>query len=281
MSNPFDTPPLGDPVSFDPPSQGSGRRGRMAVVALLTAGLVGGGIVGVSALASADRPSTVAATPDEPAPAPEPTVPDDADDSGEDSNSSEPHQDGRIEVVVDDGEPIVIDLGDHGGETVDGLLECLPGLPDFEFDLDPGDFDLGEREGSGQLELSELFDDFDPGAWIEALPIEEFGNVAGGVTVDTGDGISIVDLGENGSVTISTDDGEVSIETTGDATVEDLTDVFGDLPFDLEVLDGRLADGDVVERLDEALGNVAESLPVIEDIDGDEIRSCLDEVLGH
>ena len=50
----------------------------------------------------------------------------------------------------------------------------------------------------------------------------------GSVTVAGPDGVSIIDLGENGSVTVTKAGGEITVETDGDATVSDLEDLFGD-----------------------------------------------------
>ena len=220
--NPFEHPPTTPPVvaSSQPelPSGGSGR-GRMALVALLTAGLIGGGLIGISQFASADRPEV------EPEPAASAQTGDEGDrsddesDDGDDTDLVIPEIEGEIVIDDGDGDPIVIDLGELGGEdgTISELIECV-GLPMFE----GGEFD---------------FDDIPMGEWLEGdtpFDLEDFeqipwGEVGSQVTVTGPDGVTIIDLGDgDGSVTITQNDGEISIATDGDATVSELEDLFGD-----------------------------------------------------
>ena len=125
--NPFDLPPSTPPVSTEPPDPSAPRRGRMALVALASAGLLAGGVVGVSALVSADDPELEpAAEPIEAAP----TGPDE-DDTPTDSDTGTPSIDGEIVIDTGDGDPIVLDIGelaDIDGDQLAELGECA-GLP--------------------------------------------------------------------------------------------------------------------------------------------------------
>lgn len=294
--NPFDQPPVGAPVSVDAPEPERPRRGRTALVAVLTLGLVGGGVAGVSQLASADRPDlgdaaladptddTMAPT-DEPADD-EPTEPDD---------ESDPVTEGQVVIDTGDGDPVVIDLGDLELGRIGELSECI-GLPMFELDgpvgeFTPGDFSsedfpfdldtLDEFLGELPFDIDTL-DELD-GEWAIDVgdgDVPRIFDVGGGtVTVAGPDGVSVVDLGENGSVTVTSDDGEVTVTTSGDATVSDLDDVFGEF--------GTIFEGLPELFDDEALGDIAESLPAFEDfpgfeeIDPDAVQSCIDDVLGN
>jgi hypothetical protein len=254
--NPFDQAPATPPVSFDPPNpliQPAPRRGRMVLVALAAAGLVGAGLVGVSQFASADRPQIdpnatgdTLIAPDTDQDGSDQAEPDDADDA--------PAVDGQIVIDDGDGEPIVIDLGEGtvDGQPFEQIAECL-GLPLFE----DGEF-ATPRFPSGELpsgefpfdELESMFEDFP----FEDFPFEDFGGFeqlgdlgaigpfgADGthVTVIGPDGLSVVELGDgDGSVTITQQDGEVTIATEGSATVNELDEMLGaiELP-DLESLD--------------------------------------------
>ncbi|MFW2336087.1 hypothetical protein [Ilumatobacter sp.] len=293
--NPFDTPPTGDPLSFEPPAperSGPGR-GRMALVAVLTAGLIGGGIAAVSQFASADEPDLAAAAPDEPTDETIPPVDDEDDDTDEPTEPTEPagESEGRIVIDHGDGEPIVIDLGDVEGD-LERLSECI-GLPMF----DAGEFEFGEWEPGELPNFEEFFEDlpFD----LEALDdLEgEFGEFGGefgvfdddgSVTVAGPDGVSVIDLGENGSVTVTKADGEISVETDGDATVTELEEMFGEFE---GMLDELFADGEFEGMLDELFDEgefdeFLESLPNIEEgavepVDPEAVQTCLDEVLGN
>lgn len=306
--NPFDTPPTGEPVTSPisatprPPAPDEPpRRGRMALVAVLTAGLVGGGIAGVSALASADRPETAVPavspdgddtdepTSDEPT-SDEPASSDATDASDEESD--EPAVEGELEFDLGDGDPIVIDLGDLDEGAIDRLNECI-GFPSFDVtwgdEFDPGDLPFGDFESR----LDELFgENGEFGAHLDEL-FGEFGHVVGdgSVTVTGPDGVSVVDLGENGSVTVTKEDGEVTISTSGDATVSEVSELFGDAdriipgpgPHDGEFGD---LEGDLEEWLDMLIEDLPDldalpDLGNIEPIDPAAVQTCIDEVLGN
>jgi len=203
----------------------------MALVALAAAGLVGGGLIGVSQFASADRPEVVAgATGDtiEP-PAPDTDEPDDVDDD-EDQG---PVVDGRIVIDIGDGDPVVIDLegGTINGESFEQFGECV-GLPFLE---NGPIFD-------GELVIEDLPLDFE--AMLEDMPFGKFehmgdlgdfgliGPDGSHVTVLGPDGLSVIDLGDgDGSVTITQTDGELTIETEGSATLQQIDDLFGTMEF--------------------------------------------------
>lgn len=300
--NPFDQPPTTPPVSVDPaPRDPAGpigpepgrHRGRVALVALAAVGLVVGGLVGVSQLVSADRPAvdeSAAATPDDGA------EPIDPVDEGDDEGDSEgPSVDGEIVIDDGDGDPIVIDLGEGtvDGRSFESIAECL-GLPafldgpmvdDFPFDrfeeLPLDDLELGELDLDG-LDL----DGLDEGALGE---LGLFGSGGAHVTVLGPDGVQIIDLGEgDGSVTITQEDGEITITTDGDATVTELPDLLGELgelgewregvpgEFDPEQLFDELFDEGVFDELpavDEMLDGTFEGF---EPVDPAAIEACLD-----
>ncbi len=258
----------------------------MALVAVLTAGLIGGGIAAISQLAAADRPDLAAQATEEPTdtvPPVDDTVPpvDESDDDSDDGTESPSESDQAVvdgELVFDtgDGDPIVIDLGDADSDTLERLSECV-GFPRFDFDLDVGTGDW--EPGEFSLDLDEYFDGlpFD----LEQLDTGDFGvfDGDGSVTVTGPDGVSVVDLGENGSVTVTKDGDDVTISTDGDATVSDLSDVFGDFGAIFERHGGPFSD----ETVDEFLESLPafDDLPEIEPIDPDAVRSCVDEVLGR
>lgn len=242
MENPFDHPPTTPRIDVDPvPSGVAGAgRGRMALVALASAGLLGAGIFGVSYLVSADDPELevprAAATPDE---TPDEPVPgdagdeDDEDDGGEEDSDDvgEPGATVSGQIVIDDGDgdPIVIDLDDLDlgelGAGVPGLSEC--------FDVIVGDLE-GELGGEFDFDLDEMFEEFDLDELFGDLPIEEWEDGAWGssVTVTGPDGTTIIDLGDGASVTVTNEGGELRVETEGDASLTDLDDLFGE--FDLD-----------------------------------------------
>jgi hypothetical protein len=298
--NPFDLPPSGAPFSVDAPepTPDSGpdrpRRGRTALVAVLTLGLVGGGVAGVSQFASADRPDLAVAAQDEPtddtvAPADDEATDeaatDESTDDGTPQDEAEPTRDGEIVIDTGDGAPVVIDLGDLDVGRAGELAECI-GLPSFDADgrfgeFTPGDWAPGERP----LDLEELLADlpFDLDALEElerdwATEIGDIGDLAGGsVTVVGPDGVSVVDLGENGSVTVTTDDGELTVSTEGDATVSELDDLFGEFGSIFERGSAGLDDELFHDLLDDELFH---DLPGFESIDPDAVQSCIDEVLA-
>lgn len=308
LMNPFDQPPAGAPVSVDAPQPAPERprRGRTALVAVVTLGLVGGGIAGVSQLASADRPDLEPAAQDDPtddtiAPVDDDPDPEPADDGTDPADADVVASDGQVVIDTGDGEPVVIDLGDIEMGRIGDLSECI-GLPAFDHDESLGDFTPGDWSAEEfPFDLDEFFEDLP----IDLDALEEMaeemaeewqveaadGSVArvfdldgGTVTVAGPDGVSVIDLGENGSVTVSNDGGEVSISTGGDATVSELEDLFGE--FD------TIFDGIPEWFDDESLADLAESFPAFEDwsefedwpvfeeIDPDAVESCLDEVLG-
>lgn len=317
--NPFDMPPSGSPVPMPEPETAAPapRRGRMALVALLAAGLVAGGIAGVSQLASADQPELATAAPDDSEGSDE-LLPSDDESTDDVDNDDAGTDDGDVsvdgEIVIDMGgdEPIVLDLGEIEGD-VSQLTECI-GLPAFEFDLDgdvgdfggfgewdPETFDLEELFGDEFFEqlpaLDELFGEFDVDG--EFGTFEDFG---GSITVTGPDGVSVIDLGEGGSVTITKNGDELTIESTGDANVQELDDLFGDFG---AVLDGELfgdeffeefstifeefgLDDFDLEEFDEgAFDEFVEGLPALDELpeleglDPAAIESCIDEVLGN
>lgn len=301
--NPFDLPPAGAPVSADPPglnpdpSPSRPRRGRTALVAVLTLGLVGGGVAGVSQFASADRPDLATSAQDEPsddsiAPVDDESSDESGEGSGDDAptgDDREPTDDGQIVLDTGDGDPLVLDLGDLDIARIGELTECV-GLPAFDTDGRLGEFTPDDwTSGEFPFDLEELFGElpFDlealedlEGDWStesgdfgDLGDFGEFGDVGGfdldggSVTVVGPDGVSVIDLGENGSVTVTADDGELSVSTDGDATVSDLDDLFGELGSFFEP--GMFGD----EQLDR--------LPSFEAIDPEAIESCIDEVLGN
>lgn len=286
--NPFDLPPASPPVSTAPPSVGpssSGRpggRGRTAAIAVSAAALVGAGLVGISQFASADRPElgdAAGATPGtdpgddstepiDPVPADEPADIGDPADDGD-----QPAVDGQIVIDDGDGEPIVIDLGEV---TIDGaplseLADCI-GLPFLEggpmLEL-PTEFPIDRFDQMGDLPLGDL-----------SVP----GSDGTHVTVLGPDGVSIIDLGDgDGSVTIAQSDGEVEITTEGDATVQQMSDLIGELGD----LGDRFENLDPQEIFDEFFADgLPDGFPRFEDgfdlepRDPAEIESCLDDLRG-
>lgn len=306
--SPFDLPPAGSPVSMPEPGGDDqrGRRGRTALVTLLAIGLVGGGIAGISQLASADEPEWGAASPSDD----ESVPPADDDGDGETSNDGEMSNDGETpapppvpedapgdldidgEIVIDtgDGEPVVIDLGDL---DVGRLQECI-GLPALPFDLEgaPGEWSEWEPGTGPMADLEELFGD----EFLESLPaFDELPTLDGSVTVTGPDGTSIVDLGENGTVTITKDGDDIVVETEGDATVEQLDVLLGDVG-ELGTLFDEEFTGDLEAMLDDLLGELdggflddllGEGLPALgempefEQIDPQAVDECVAEVLGR
>lgn len=286
--NPFELPPIGSPVDV-PQNVASGpRRGRMVWVAVLTAGLIGGSIAGISQLAGANQPDLGTQATDEPTdtvPPVDDTVPpveesEDGSDDGTElpSVADESAAEGDIVLDTGDGDPIVIELGEFDSDTIERLSECI-GFSQFDLDLDVelGDWDPDEFA----LDLDEFFD---------GLPFDledfdaEFGDFGmfdgeGSVTVAGPDGVSVVDLGENGSVTVTKDGDDVTISTDGDATVSELSDLFGDFDTIFERDGSPFGDDRFAEFLETL--PAFDELPGIEPIDPEALRSCVDEVLGR
>ena len=243
----FDLPPSTPPVSFDPPRAPERRSaGRTAIVAAASVALIAAGVLAVAQLASdEDSPVVNAAqetgtTPPTPAPettAPAPTTVPAAEEAPDDTPDEAGDLDGQIVIQLGDGEPIVLDLGDLGslGDLAGGegdlgdfgkIEQCLG---DFAFDID-----LDLDAAPGELSLPGLFGDGDD------------------LTVAGPDGLSVLDFGDgDGSVTITKQDGEITITSEGDVQVDDLAAL--DAP---------------------ALG----SLPPLPDFD--EIYECLEDATG-
>lgn len=264
--NPFDQPPADEPVSLEPPTpliQHAPRRGRMVLVAAAAASLVGAGLIGISQFASADRAEI---TPSAGEPLPEPSDEDgDSDDGDSDDGEHGPVVEGQIVIDNGDGEPIVIDLGEGSinGESMQQFGECI-GLP--VFGGEPGETPFGDFEDFPIEDLEGMLEDFsfedfqfgDFEAMLEDFPIEdfegmleEFGEFGGPghfgefatdgthVTVMGPDGLTVIELGDgDGSITITQDGGEVTIDTDGSATVNELDEMLGAIDFgDLESFD--------------------------------------------
>ena len=123
--------------------------------------------------------------------------------------------DGKVVIDLGDDDPIEIDLGNL--PDLEELQECL-GLPA-----------LGEFPPlSDEFEFPKIFD----GA---------FGQ--GHVVVVGPDGVSVVDFGEgDGSVTITKDGDEITVESEGDVTVDEPPQ----LPA-LDIPDLNLPDPDKIE----------------------------------
>ena len=286
VMNPFDTPPTTPRVSTDPPvDTPAPRRGRMALVALASAGLVAGGIVGVSAVGSADDPqletSDVAAA----AAGDDTTTDDDGDgDTGDAGDRGGPSVDGEIVIDLGDGEPIVIDVGDVGdldGEQFAELGDCL-GLPFL--DLGPmGDLPFEFPEGEFEAWIEDLPDVFGEFQLPDEFDVGEFAMVPDGeVSVFGPDGVTVIDLGEgDGSVTISRDGetGELTITTDGTASEQTLDDLFGEFEFgELPEFPGEFEFGELSpDEIEEVLGELPE-FPMFDDFDPERVHDCLAEL---
>jgi hypothetical protein len=218
----FDLPPSTPPVSFDPPN-GNRSRKRMAVVAAASIGLATAGVVVVAQLAADGNSAPVAhaAAPTETItttpPAPEPTTVPSADERDEPESDSDP--DGEIVIRIGDEEPIVIDLGELGDLGDLGELGDLD-LPEWrDWGSLPPLLDLGQLGDLGELDFDKL-EQCIGGGWSEFQP-----GSGGDLTIAGDDGVSVVEWGEgDGSVTITRDNGEVTVSSQGDVEVEDLPD---------------------------------------------------------
>ncbi len=218
----------------------------MALVAVATAGLMGAGLVGVSQFASADRPQVAPEAAGEAVAAPDTTAPPEDDGAGADTDRGDtnPTIDGQIVISDGDGDPIVIDLGEGtiGGESFDQFAECV-GLPSL-------------LEGFGEFPIGDLpIGDLPPGD-LPPGHMGGFGLDGTHVTVMGPDGLSVVELGDgDGSVTITQQDGKVTIDTDGSATVKEMQDMWGaiELP-DLGSLDlEQLLEDFPFDRMDQLL----------------------------
>ena len=301
--NPFDQPPADEPVSLEPPTpliQQAPRRGRMVLVAVAAASLVGAGLIGISQFASADRAEI---TPSAGEPLPEPSAEDgDTDDGDHDDGDSDDGEHGPVvegQIVIDngDGEPIVIDLseGSINGESMEQFGECV-GLP--VFGGEPGESPFGDFEDFPFEDFEGMLEEFPFGdfeAMLEDFPIEdfegmfeEFGEFGGPghfgefatdgthVTVMGPDGLTVIELGDgNGSVTITQDGGEVTIDTDGSATVNELDEMLGAIDFgDLESFD--IESFDIEEMFEDF--DIEEMIEDFEFEIPTEIQGCLDAI---
>ena len=233
----------------------------MVLVAAAAAGLVGAGLVGVSQFASADRPELTPSATDETLPEPSDEQQGDGD---QDDREGVPSVDGQIVIDNGDGEPIVIDLGEGSinGESMHEFAECV-GLP--VLGGEPGEFPFEDLEGMFEEfpfeDLEGMFEEFpfeDLEGMLEDFPFEDlegmfeefggpghvgdfgmFGSDGAHVTVMGPDGLSMIELGDgDGSVTITQQDGEITIDTDGSATVSELDEMLGAIEFgDLESFD--------------------------------------------
>ncbi len=246
--SPFDAPPSTQPVPFEPPRPPHSRR-RTALVALASAGLVGGGLVAISQFASADQPSLVSGSTDTqpPTAAPPATVPSSnalPSDEGE-PEQSPPAIDGEIVIDLGDGEPLTIDLGDLAAADLEAVNECL-GFTAME---------LGELSDIGQIGRLPAFGEFGE---LGELPGMAPGN--GHVTVAGPDGLTVAEFGEgDGSVTITQANGELTVTSDGDVEVSDLEAMIDELPpiewGDVgQLFEGALPTPPDIDELQECLG---------------------------
>lgn len=219
----------------------------MALVALASAGLVVGGVAVVSQLASADRPETVASVSTENVG----TVPATAPPTTDEQPSGVPEMTGQITIDLGSG-PITIDLGQ--------ISDCMA-------DLDLGGLGLGEM---GELNLGEMGEmPSMPGMPPIGLPGM---SGDGTVTVAGPDGLSVIEFGEgDGSVTITRENGELTVTSDGDVTVQQLDDLLDGLPmFDIDgdhTSPGEPSDAPPVpampdfSQIEGCLGDLANQLP--------------------
>lgn len=245
-------------MSLEPPEPPRRRRGLLIAGSMAAVALVAGGLA-VSQLALADDDPATAASPS--------TTGDGTADSGtvdsetaSDSGTSDAgttdsgtQPDGRDEHGRHRGP---IEPGDLGR-----LQDCLgidvPFLPGPGDDGERGDQDAPPRRGP-------------LGGWLGAL------GDGSHVAVLGPDGVSVVDLGDgDGSVTITQQDGDVSISTDGGATVRKLSDVLDDWAGRRDRADGGTTDPSSDQPGDEAPGR-----PAFPRLDPGTIRSCLDDDTG-
>ena len=301
--NPFDVPPNTPPVSVEPPDPPAPRRGRMALVALASAGLLAGGIVGISAFASADDP--VLESSELAAAAAAADTGDDGDDAGDDGTGDDTGDsdggelpfdlDGEIVIDFGEGDPIVIDVGemiDLDDAQLAQLEECI-GLPEFaaggmEFGEFALPFDLSEIDDA---ELEEMFSEFE--AMLDDIDLGELGDfdfgefgefgdgeffdVGDSVTVMGPDGLSVIDLGDgDASVTITRDGdtGDITVTTDGTATEQSIGELFGDFALPFELGEFELGEFDP-DEFDGMFGELDVWGGPILDVDPQAINDCL------
>ena len=133
--------------------------------------------------------------------------------------------DDQIVIRIGDEAPIVIDLGDLGLPPELGDLSELGELGDLG-DLEDLDFEQVQKCLGGSLL------DLDLGAVPGSLPplggLDLFGD---DVTLAGPDGVSVLDFGEgDGSVTITRENGELTITSEGDVDVQQLDEILDELP---------------------------------------------------
>jgi hypothetical protein len=229
--SPFEFPPSTPPVSFDPPGGRRSHRSRRRTVgvALASAGLTAGAIVVIGSIAGANgagsNPQLVGASPVPVASVPASTEPADTQPSGEPSDA--PGQptgtvDGTIVIRIGDNDPITIDLGDlpswfqtgegtGGGPALGPLGECFDQLFDIDVWGRFGDPSHMPMPSPGGLDV------FGDGAYV---------------TVIGPDGMSVIDFGDgDGSVTVTQHDGQLTVTSDGDVSVDDLSE-WADTVFD-------------------------------------------------
>ena len=213
--SPFDQPPSSPPVSFDQPPNGGGRRSRRrtAAVAAASVGLAAAGVVAVAQFASADDSGPAAG---------QRRGPGRRGASGTGSHHrarrGARHGDDQIVIRLGDEEPIVIDLGDLGLPPELGDLSELGELGELG-DLQDLDFEQVQKCLGGSLFDLDL--DAVPGSLPPLGGFDVFGD---DVTLAGPDGVSVLDFGEgDGSVTITRENGELTITSEGDVDVQQLT----------------------------------------------------------
>ncbi len=271
----------------------------------MAVGLLGAGVAVAGQIGSDDQQGVAAAAVKPPGAAPQKIVQDEtvSDDNPPDAtvpvttvNGRSTDASGRIELDVGDGDPIVVELDEFDDAVVGKLGECL-GLPSFELHVGDGPLRPGDLPDDLDTWLDDVLSEWDVqvgtnhegdlGSTFDDL-FAEFGVTPDGqVTVTGPDGVSVIDIGEDGSVTISRNGDDITIETTGDATVSDL----GDLVDDLGTLfgdqfdpDGELnLDDDLQRRIDEMLEGVPtpDELPDLGSVDPTEMQGCIDDALGR
>jgi hypothetical protein len=289
--NPFDAPPSTPPVSLESPTDPPApRRGRMALVAVASTGLLAAGVIGVSALATADDPPLepvdaadaadsllAAAVDDDPGEREEPAPDendggDEGDDGGDDTdgNGDEPSLDGEIRIETGDGDPIVIDLGELGsldGDAWERFRECadLPIWLDGDLGGELGDLDLtlGDALDDPELEaqfdelfgeFESMFDDFDLDVWLDGW-LDDSGLLDGSILEQEPGSI----LGGPG---VLADGGAVTVLGPDGVTIIDLGDGDGSVTITRDGDTGELTittDGTATEQqLDDLFGELPE-----------------------